>query len=34
MTNSDFPRRAALAFVLCVLPALVVLARADDVFTT
>jgi hypothetical protein len=32
MTNSDFPRRAALAFVVCVLPALVVLARADDVY--
>ena len=31
MTNSDFPRRAALAFVLCVLPALVVLARAEAV---
>ena len=29
MTNSEFPRRAALAFVLCVLPALVVLARAE-----
>jgi nitrate/TMAO reductase-like tetraheme cytochrome c subunit len=29
MTNSDFPRRAAMAFVLCVLPALVVLARAE-----
>jgi len=32
MTNSDFPRRAVLAFVLCVLPALVALARADDVY--
>lgn len=31
MTNSEFPRRAALAFVLCVLPALVVLARAEAV---
>ena len=31
MTNSDFPRCAALAFVLCVLPALVVLARAEAV---
>ena len=31
MTNSDFPRRAALAFVLCVLPALVLLARAEAV---
>ena len=31
MTNSQFPRRAALAFVLCVLPALVVLARAEAV---
>ena len=29
MTNSEFPRRAAMAFVLCVLPALVVLARAE-----
>jgi nitrate/TMAO reductase-like tetraheme cytochrome c subunit len=29
MTNSEFPRRAAVAFVLCVLPALVVLARAE-----
>jgi len=31
MTNSEFPRRAALAFVLCVLPALLVLARAEAV---
>jgi nitrate/TMAO reductase-like tetraheme cytochrome c subunit len=31
MTNSDFPRRAALAFVLCVLPALVMVARAEAV---
>ena len=29
MSNSTFPRRAALAFVLCVLPTLVTLARAQ-----
>ena len=29
MTNSEFPRRAAVAFVMCVLPALVVQARAE-----
>ena len=31
MTNSGFPRRAALTFLVCVLPALVVLARAEVV---
>ena len=30
-TNSTFPRRAALAFLVCVLPALLLLARAETV---
>jgi nitrate/TMAO reductase-like tetraheme cytochrome c subunit len=31
MTNPEFPRRAAMAFVVCALPALAVLARAEAV---